>query len=137
MAGNKLLDRLRSADKKGLFSASQVSIMYPTGFTPFDYLNGYKVDVFNEKDELVSSYQNTGIVGGSFVTIIGKSGVAKTTWTIQSAYNMVRNYNDAFVMIYDLEQALNYTRIKNITGASQKDLNEKIVLRQEKNYIES
>lgn len=134
---NRLLSKLREKDKKGLFNSSQVSITYPTGFAPFDYLNGYKVKVMDLDENLVGTYPAIGISGGTFVTIIGKSGVAKTTWTIQTAFNMVKNFNDdAFVMCYDLEQALNYTRIKNITGATQEELNNKFVLRQEKNYIE-
>lgn len=134
---NRLLDKLREKDKKGLFNSSQVSVNYPTGFLPFDYLNGYKVKVVDMDENLIGSYSATGITGGTFVTIIGKSGVAKTTWTIQTAFNMVKNFDDdAFVLCYDLEQALNYTRIKNITGATQQELDSKFVLRQEKNYIE-
>jgi len=134
---NRLLDRLREKDKKGLFNSSQVSVNYPTGFSTFDYLNGYKVKVMDINEKLIGEYPAIGITGGTFVTVIGKSGVAKTTWVLQSAYNMVKNFSDdAFVLCYDLEQALNYTRIKNITGATQEELNNKFVLRQEKNYIE-
>ena len=137
LMANRLLSKLREKDKKGLFNSSQVSVTYPTGFVPFDYLNGYKVKVMDLEENLVGTYPAVGITGGTFVTIIGKSGVAKTTWTIQTAFNMVKNFSDdAFVMCYDLEQALNYTRIKNITGATQEELNNKFVLRQEKNYIE-
>lgn len=135
---NRLLNKLREKDKKGLFSSSQVSVNYPTGFLPFDYLNGYKVKVVDMNENLLGTYDATGISGGTFVTIIGKSGVAKTTWTIQTAFNIVKNFSDdAFIMCYDLEQALNYTRIKNITGATQEELDNKFVLRQEKNYIEN
>lgn len=134
---NRMLDRLRSKDKKGLFNPSQVSVSYPTGFLPFDYLNGYNVKVMDMDENVIDTYATKGIRGGTFVTVIGKSGVAKTTWVIQTAYNMIKDFDDdAFVMIFDLEQALNYTRIKNVTGASQKHLDDKIVLRQEKNYIE-
>jgi len=135
--GNRLLNKLREKDKKGLFNPSQVSVTYPTGFLPFDYLNGYKVKVMDINENLIGTYPATGITGGTFVTIIGKSGVAKTTWTIQTAFNIVKDFDDdAFIMCYDLEQALNYTRIKNITGATQEELDNKFVLRQEKNYIE-
>lgn len=135
--GNRLLSRLRENDKRGLFSSSQVSLHYQTGFLPFDYLNGYKVKVIDLEENMVGSYPSIGIRGGTFVTVIGKSGVAKTTWVVQTAYNIVKDFkNDAFVLFYDLEQALNYTRIKNITGASQKELDDKFILRQEKNYIE-
>lgn len=135
--GNRLLDRLRSEDKKGLFNSSQVSINYKTGFIPFDYLNGYKVKVVDKEENIIDEYPAVGVTGGTFITVIGKSGVAKTTWVIQTAYNIVKDFeDDAFVMCYDLEQALNYTRIKNITKASQHDLDNKFILRQEKNYIE-
>lgn len=134
---NRFLDRLRSKDKQGLFSASQVSTTYPTGFAPLDYLNGYKVKVIDKNENFVESYPAIGLTGGTFNTIIGKSGTAKSTFCIQSAYNMIRNFDDgAFVLYYDLEQALNYTRIKNITGMTQAELDDKFVLRQEKNYIE-
>lgn len=136
MAG-RLLDRLREKDKKGLFKPAQVSVMYPTGFLPFDYRNGYVVNVFDGENNVVDKYPSIGIGGGTFCTVVGKSGVAKTTWVIQTAYNIVKKFNeDAFVMIYDIEQSLNYTRIKNITKANQSELDTKIILRQEKNYIE-
>jgi len=134
---NTLLERLRSDDKKGLFEQSQTSINYPTGFMPFDYRNGYRVEVRNDNEELIDNYAAIGIQGGTFVTVIGKSGTAKTTFIAQAAYNIVRPFEDnAFVIHYDLEQVLTYTRIKNITGASQIALKDKYIIRQEKNYIE-
>ena len=134
---NRMLERLRKKDKQGLFSASQVSTAYKTGFLPFDYLNGYKVRVVDKNENTVDSYPAIGLTGGTFNTIIGKSGTAKSTFCIQVAYNMIRNFeDDAFVIYYDLEQALNYTRIKNITGMSQIDMEDKFILKQEKNYIE-
>lgn len=133
---NLILDRLRKKDKKGLFKDSRTSISYKTGFLPFDYMNGYLVQVRGDDESLLGEYASVGLTGGTFLTVVGKTGVAKTTWTIQVAYNMVKNYDNAFVLVYDLEQALNMTRIKAITGASQKELRDKIVLKQAQNYIE-
>jgi len=133
----RLIDRLRKKDKKGLFLPAQTSVSYSTGFLPFDYRNGYKVQVVGMNEEVIKTYPSVGLMGGTFVTIIGKTGVAKTTWTVQAAFNIVKDFGDnAFIMHYDLEQALNYTRIKNITGASQLELSNKYILRQEKNYLE-
>lgn len=133
---NALLDRLRANDKKGLFKPAQTSVSYPTGFLPFDYKNGYTVDVIDENENKINSYASIGLRGGTFVTVIGKSGTAKTTFIVQSAFNMVRNFDNGFVMYFDLEQALNYTRIKQVTGAKQKELKDKFLLKQEQNYIE-
>jgi len=134
---NKMLSRLREKDKKGLFNATQTSICYPTGFVPFDYRNGYMIEVRNLDEELITTYSSIGIVGGTFMTIIGKSGTAKTTFAIQIAANIVRRFSDnAFVQHFDLEQVLSYTRIKNVTSMTQQELDDKYILKQEKNYIE-
>jgi RecA/RadA recombinase len=134
---NPLLELLRKNDKHGLFRSSDTSISYETGFAPFDYRNGYMVKVIDIHEKLVESYSSTGLVGGTYTTIIGKSGTAKTTFAVQVAANIVKKFPSGMVIHYDLEQALNYTRIKNITGLSQADLIDKYVLRQEKNPIES
>lgn len=131
-----MLERLREKDKKGLFKASQTSISYPTGFVPFDYRNGYMVQVRDLDENLITEYPSVGMVGGTFITIIGKSGTAKTTFAAQIAAKIVRPYENAFVQHYDLEQALTYTRIKNITGLLQREMDDKYILKQEKNFIE-
>jgi RecA/RadA recombinase len=131
-----MLDRLRSNDKKGLFKASQTSISYSTGFSPFDFRNGYMIQVRDLREKLLDEYPSVGIVGGTFVTIVGKSGTAKTTWATQIAANIVRKYENAFVMHYDLEGALTYTRIKNVTNLTQAEMDDKYILKQDKSYIE-
>lgn len=133
---NPLLKQLQSSDKKGLFNKTQTAITYGTGFAPFDFRNGYMVEVHDDDDNLVKSYPSTGIVGGSFNTVIGKSGVAKTTWVVQAAANIVKPYAAGFVQHFDLEQALTYTRIRNITGFSQMQMRDKYILKQEKVTIE-
>ena len=135
--GNNLLSTVRKNDKKGLFSASQVSIGYPTGLATFDYLNGYIVESKDYDENVVAEYPTLGITGGTFITVVGKTGTAKTTWCIQTAYNIVKPFDDnAFVFHYDLEQAINYTRVANITGASRRDLENKYVIKQGVSYIE-
>lgn len=131
-----LLERLRANDKKGIFLPTQTSVSYGTGFLPFDYKNGYMIDVIDDDENKINSYASVGLRGGTFITIIGKSGTAKTTFIVQSAFNMVRNFDNAFVMYFDLEQALSYTRIKDVTGATQRELKTKFLLKQEQNFIE-
>lgn len=134
---NSFLQKLRENDKNGLFASTQTSVSYNTGFIPLDYRNGQMVQVRDLKEKLIEEYPLTGIVGGTFITIIGKSGTAKTTFASQIAANIVRKFDDnALVIHYDLEQALSYTRIKNITGLTHAELNDKYILKQEKNFIE-
>lgn len=137
MINMKLLSRLQEKTKKtGMFTTSSAPVAYSTGFLPLDFRNGCIVESRNDDNEIISERASTGVVGGSFITTVGKSGVAKTTLMIQIGANMVKHHENAFFMIYDLEQSLTLTRIKNITGYTQRELKEKIVLRQEKNYIE-
>lgn len=133
---NTLLERLRAKDKKGLFNPTQTAVSYPTGFTPFDFRNGYKVQARDMEDKLINEYYSLGLVGGSFVTVIGKSGTAKTTWCIQSAFNIVKKFDAGMVVHYDLEKALSYTRIKAVTKATNQQLDQKYILKQERLYIE-
>jgi KaiC/GvpD/RAD55 family RecA-like ATPase len=133
---NRMLDRLRAKDKKGLFTKTQTAISYPTGFVNLDYRNGYMVQVRDMYDQLVKEYASTGLVGGSFITIVGKSGTAKTTAAVQWASNIVRPFDSSFVLHFDLEQALTYTRIRNINGMSSQQLDDKYILKQESTYIE-
>lgn len=133
---NRMLDRLRGNDKKGLFVKTQTAVGYETGFAPFDYRNGYMVQVRDLDENVVEEYASMGLVGGSFTTVVGKSGTAKTTFVIQAAANIVRKFSSSFVQHYDLEQALTYTRIKAVTGYKQAELQDKYVLKQEKSFIE-
>jgi RecA/RadA recombinase len=133
---NRLLARLRETDKKGLFKKTQTAVSYRTGFSPFDYRNGYMIQVKDLSDRTVDEYASVGMMGGSFITIIGKPGTAKTTFAIQAAANIVRPFENAFVQHYDLERATTYTRVRNVTGFSTGDLDEKYVIKQEDAYIE-
>lgn len=133
---NRLLERLRGNDKKGIFDKTQTSVSYRTGFAPFDYRNGYIIEVKDLYDVTVDKYPSVGIMGGSFITIIGKPGTAKTTFAIQMGGNIVKPFESAFVQHYDNERATTYTRIRNVTSFTQQQLEDKYVLKQEDCFIE-
>lgn len=128
-------------DKKGLFKHSAISLGFPTGFLPLDYRNGYITKVFDSDDNVVQTYNNIGIFGGTFNTVIGKTGTAKTTLSAQLAANISRYCRMKFgipaeIYHFDAEQASNYTRIKTITNMSITDLKSVYHLNQECTYIE-
>lgn len=134
---NMLLDRLKAkTKKKGSFITSQSPVTYSTGFITLDFRNGALVESRDDDDNLIETRPSVGIVGGSFLTVTGKSGTAKTTLMIQVGASMVKHFDNGLFLIFDLEQSLTMSRIKNLTSFSQKELEEKVVLRQEKNYIE-
>ena len=139
MGKNFLIQSLRQATgKKNLFDANASVISYKTGFPVLDYYLGYQVNVYNDDNELVSSYPSLGITAGSYVEFIRKPSTSKTTTAIQIASNIVRNFDNGSVIHFDLEQAMNYTRIQTLSKFNIRTIRDgKYILRQEKNTLEN
>ena len=89
---------------------AEPDIAYPTGFLAFDFLNGLKV-YYKEKDsDNYKSYNSIGIVDGSMVTIIGRSGCGKTTFAMQVAGNIIKKYDTSSIFHDDIEGGIVLTR---------------------------
>lgn len=133
---NPLLQALRENDKEGLFAASPSMVCYSTGIPTLDYQLGYTLVSRDENDNIINTHDSLGLVGGSFITIIGKSGTAKTALACKMAAEIVKPFPSGFVNHYDLEQALNPTRIMNLTGLTTKEYMDHYVLKSSRSYIE-
>lgn len=116
---SRLTDALFKNDKHKIFSLYPVSNMgYPTGFVNFDFKDGYRVSVFDMKtNKEKSSWANIGLFAGQFITIVGKSGVAKTTFAIQSSVAIAKQFKTTEVFHLDMEVSSNLSRILNIVDA--------------------
>ena len=133
---NPLLEALRDNDKDGLFEASPAMVCYPTGIPTLDYQLGYTLVSKDNYGAVTGTHDCLGLVGGSFITIIGKSGTAKTAMACKMAAEIVKPYKSSFALHYDLEQALNPTRIMNITGMTNEEYLNHYVLKSSRSYIE-
>lgn len=71
-----LLDDLKANDKKGLFDSNDTFINYSTGILPLDYANGFWQEV-KYPDGHIEHEPITGIMGGTFISIIGATGTGK------------------------------------------------------------
>ena len=100
---------------------------YPTGFLTFDYMNGTVVHV--KKDDMDFTYDSIGIVDGSMVTVIGRSGCGKTTWTVQSAANIARPFPNSCIYMDSLEGGIVETRISTLTKLYGDDLTKRFISR--------
>ena len=139
---------LIKADKKGLFKCDSFYDCYSTGFLPIDYLNAFKVTYMDENGQPATKLM-TGLMGGKFITIIGYSGTGKTTLADQIAWSICNSYpsdasedtirkfkeNTMFVHV-DVEHTATISRIKELTGASQWDVDNRIILNNDNTYIE-
>ena len=133
-----LVEALKAEEKKGddYFEGNASVVTYKTGFPQLDYYLGYKINVHDSSDRVIDSYPSIGITGGSMVTFIGKPSTAKTTTAAQVAANIVRPFENGFIVHFDLEQAMNYSRIQNLTKFTMSDIKAgKYILRQELNTI--
>ena len=143
MGKNILVEALRANEaakgKKSddYFNCNASVISYSTGFPVLDYYLGYKVNVCNEDGEYVTSYPSVGITAGSYVLFVGKPSTSKTATAVKIAANIVRRFDNGTIIHFDLEQAMNYSRIQALTKLPMNDMREgKYILRQEKTTLE-
>lgn len=127
---NPLLRALRAQDKSGKFDCDAAVISYKTGFPVLDYYLGYKVNVYDENDNIIETYPCIGITAGSYALFAGKPSSSKTTTAVQIAANIVRDFECGTVLHFDIEQAMNYTRIQALTKFKMSEMDEKYVLKQ-------
>ena len=97
-----------------MYGRDQEQYMHKTGFDNFDYLNG----MCTKLDDGSNRY-SLGVDAGKIMMIIGKSGSGKSTFAIQTAYNIIRKYENGSMYIYDFEQSNTENRIRSVTGMSE------------------
>lgn len=130
MAGT-LAQRFRDAVSKHkdtrMKEESEASVGYSTGFLNFDFMNGTVVHVKSEERNF--SYYSVGIQDGCLVMLIGRSGCGKTTWAVQTASNIVRNYPSACIFHDDIEGGLTEYRKELLSGFHGDELQSKYISR--------
>ena len=134
---NLLLKRLRENDQDNLFKQSNSLVPYKTGLDLLDYRLGYKLVAKDMDENIIGNHDAIGVVGGSFITLIGKSGTAKTAMACKMAANIVKPYKNGLVIHFDLEGAMTLTRYRNLTNLTNKELSEHIILKSDRTYLEN
>lgn len=119
---NPLISALRNNNKDGKFDCDATVISYKTGFPVLDYYLGYKVNVYDDNDNIIESRPMVGITAGSYVLFVGRPSSSKTTTAVQIAGNIVRDFESGTVIHFDIEQAMNYTRIQALTKFRMHDM---------------
>ena len=128
-----LMDELTAGDKKGLFESNDTFVNYSTGLLPLDYANGFwlTVDDGNGRRKVPI----TGIIGGTFISIIGSMGTGKSTLADQIAYNIIKPFKNGAMFHIDCEKTNLKERMIQVTGAGFDD--QRIVLKKDEHiYIE-
>lgn len=132
-----LSQELKKKDKKGLLNQNISQIGYPTKLLPLDFRNGYQVNVCDAKTgEIKHRWANVGLFGGSFITVAGKPGVAKTAFCVQVAAEICRNYKESEIYHLDLEGSSNISRMMKLANYSYKEMENKFNYFNDYHYIE-
>lgn len=100
---------------------------YPSGIDIFDYRNG----------RMEFGKTVLGVDGGKIITIIGKSGVGKSSFAIKMACNIVEPFENSQILHYDYERATNFSRIMSISKWDKETINKKYILLNSGIYSES
>lgn len=131
-----LYSALKKQDKKGLLDQNISSIGYPTKLLPLDFRNGYQVNVCDKKGNVIRRWANVGLFGGSFITVAGKPGVAKTAFCVKAAAEICRPFEQAEIYHLDLEGSSNISRLMTLTQYDYKEMESKYHYMKDYHYIE-
>lgn len=118
--GLTLLDKIKELDKKNISKSDDDYVNYLTGILPLDYANGFWQSI-RDKDGVIKQVPSLGIMGGTFVTIIGATGTGKTTLAEQIAYSIIKPFDSGVIYHIDAEKTTLKERIIQTTGASYDD----------------
>lgn len=112
------LDEFQANDKRGLFRSDNTTTTFATGYQALDYANGYYQTV--KKNGEYEYIKRLGIPPG-FTTIIGSTGVGKSTFALCVSGNIVRKYENAQMIFVDCEKTMTMQRIIEVTGCKPND----------------
>ena len=126
-----LVDKFRESVSKSkdlrMKQETNYDVAYATGFLAFDFLNGMVVHVKNDGTKY--TYNSIGIVDGSMTTVIGRSGCGKTTFVLQSAGEIIKQFPTSCIYYDSVEGGAVESRIELLTELSGKELKERVILR--------
>lgn len=101
LVGDLFRKKMKTIKDPRMSRESEPDYAYPTGFLTFDFMNGTVIHV--KKDGMQFTYNSIGIVDGSMVTVIGRSSSGKTTWCVQTAGHIIRQYKSSCVWMDSVE----------------------------------
>lgn len=127
-----LMSELDAGDKKGMFTSNDTFVNYSTGILPLDYANGFWLNVSDENGS--RQVPITGIMGGTFVSIIGTTGSGKSTMADQMGYSIIKDFEDGMLFHIDCELTNLKERMVDIMGTYPTD--GRIRLKKDMIYIE-
>lgn len=127
-----LVDNFRKMVSKSkdhrIKSEAEFGVGYPTGFLVFDFMNGTKIEV-NRKDGTSFVYNSIGIVDGTMISCVGRSGCGKTTFVMQSAGDIIRPFPNSAIFHEDIEGGVTDMRKRQLLKMAGEDFKNRYICR--------
>ena len=131
----KFKEDMSKSKVKGANNEASFDVAYSTGFFSLDMLNGQRIFVDNDELNLHFSYISGGLLDGSTNAFIARSGVGKSTITLQIASSIIipfiREGYDCNLFIDDIEKSLNQARREFLLGLTQEEIKNHVKIRTE------
>ena len=134
MENNLLMEMTTEAFQKtkdySISNDAEFDVQYPTGYLPFDYKACGRIINVNLPDGTEFKYDSIGIVDGAMYMVIGRSGCGKSTFGIQIAANIIRNFPNG-LMFVDITEATGMMkdRLQDLSGFNSEEFARKIKMR--------
>lgn len=129
----KFNNEISKSKVKGASNEASFDVAYSTGFTSLDMLNGQRIFVNNDELDLHFSYISGGLLDGSTNSIISRSGVGKSTISLQIGSAIVlpfiRAGLDCNLFIDDIEKSLNQARREFLLGMTEEEIEKHVKIR--------
>lgn len=116
-----------ASNKKSAIQEAGFDVMYPTGFSNVDYVNGTMVHV--RSDDINVDYEAIGIVDGTSNTIISRPGSGKSTLVTQWIGYLLKTHPDSDAYIDDIEGSLPTPRKEYLLGLPKEEINNRVFIR--------
>lgn len=131
------LKEMRSEHKKDcMFDNVEFPVSYPTGIPILDQRLGSKYSVMLSNGEYKTEYR-LGLPCATHTMLFGPSQSFKTTTAVQIAWNVTSRFGEDSIVVHcDVERSYTMKRIKDVTGATSEELDNKYVLRQNINNVD-
>lgn len=128
------IEDLQSKDTKGLFTSNDKFINYSTSLLPLDYANAFVANIWDPVAGKPMRKAITGVIGGTFTTVIGTSGSGKTTLAQQMGASIIRPFKEGLLIHVDIEKTALRQRLVDITAFDYSD--PRLILQKEQTSIE-
>lgn len=109
-------------------SEAEFGVGYSTGYLVFDFMNGAKIEV-RKADGVEFTYNSIGIVDGTMVSCVGRSGCGKTTFVMQASGNIIRPFPNSAIFHEDIEGGISDMRKRQLLKMTGEEFKSRYICR--------